>query len=44
MRAWRWWGAAHGVAAAYALADGREAFERMASAEQFGKLVVRIAS
>ena len=28
----------------YGLADGRRAFERMASAEQFGKLVVRIAS
>ena len=28
----------------YWLEDGRKAFERMASAEQFGKLVVRIAS
>jgi NADPH:quinone reductase-like Zn-dependent oxidoreductase len=28
----------------YDLAEGREAFERMARAEQFGKLVVRIAS
>jgi len=28
----------------YALTDGRQAFERMAGAEQFGKLVVRIAS
>ena len=28
----------------YGLADGRKAFERMAGAEQFGKLVVRIAS
>jgi hypothetical protein len=28
----------------YGLEDGRKAFERMASAEQFGKLVVRIAS
>jgi NADPH:quinone reductase-like Zn-dependent oxidoreductase len=27
----------------YPLADGRDAFERMAGAEQFGKLVVRIA-
>jgi NADPH:quinone reductase-like Zn-dependent oxidoreductase len=28
----------------YALDDARSAFERMASGEQFGKLVVRIAS
>jgi len=28
----------------YALDDGRAAFERMASGEQFGKLVVRVAS
>jgi len=28
----------------YRLEDGKEAFERMASAEQFGKLVIRVAS
>ena len=32
------------VDSVYALEDARSAFERMASGEQFGKLVVRIAS
>jgi NADPH:quinone reductase-like Zn-dependent oxidoreductase len=32
------------VDSVYKLEEGREAFERMAGAEQFGKLVIRIAS